>query len=61
MEKVAIHRCTATEGNQEVLMLKPFEPSVCCDLCGWSQEYPVSITAVHRTYLFMTEATYGLE
>lgn len=28
-------------------MLKPFEPSVCCDLCGWSQEYPVSSTAAH--------------
>lgn len=56
MEKVAIHRCTDTEGNQEVLMLKPFEPSVCCDLCGWSQEYPVRITTVHLSTVFIYDS-----
>lgn len=42
VKKVTIRRCTDTEENQVDLMLKPFEPSVCCDPCGWSQEYPVS-------------------
>lgn len=41
-EKVAIRRCMGTEGNPVDLTLKPYEPSVCCDPCGWSQEYPVS-------------------
>lgn len=41
-EMIPIRRCMDMEVNQVDLMLKPFEPSVCCDPCGWSQEYPVS-------------------
>lgn len=41
-EKVTIHQCMDMGVNQVDLTLKPFEPFVCCDPCGWSQEYPVS-------------------
>lgn len=34
-------------------MLKPFEPSVCCDLCGWSQEYPVSTGDLHLSSVYI--------
>ena len=37
--------------NQVDSMLKPFEPSVCCDLCGWSQEYPVRAKNIYRVQI----------
>ncbi|KAF3856310.1 hypothetical protein F7725_017033 [Dissostichus mawsoni] len=36
-----------TQENPEVdSMLKPFEPFVCCDPCGWSQEFPVVLNSI---------------
>lgn len=59
-EKFPILPCTGTGVNQVDLMLKPFEPSVCCDPCGWSQEYPVSAAMCWAQHTSVTSVTRSL-
>lgn len=61
LKEMPMHQCMGTGVSQVDLMLKPFEPSVCCAPCGWSQEYPVrELLSSTRRQPILIECAYFL-